>query len=68
MIVRRTIKNSVQEYEYKGKEKKYDTNLQIRISTEEKEKLNEIAIKLGYNSTSKMLREMINNVLVENSK
>ena len=47
MIVKRTIKNTIQEYEYKGKEKKYDSYIQVKIEKEKKEKLEKKAIEKG---------------------
>ena len=63
MLVKRTIKNNVQEYEYKGKEKKYDAYIQIKIEKEKKEMLIEKAKEKGYNDYSKLLREIIYGIL-----
>lgn len=63
MLVRRTIKNVEQEYEYKGKEKKYDAYVQVKIEKAKKEKLLELANKKGYKDYAKLLREVIDKLL-----
>ena len=59
MIVKRTIKNTIQEYEYKGKEKKYDSYIQVKIEKEKKEKLEKKAIEKGFKGYSELLRKLI---------
>lgn len=65
MIVKRTIRNVEQEYEYKGKEKRYDGYLQIRIEQDKKDKLVEKAKELGYSSYSKLLKKLIDDCVGE---
>lgn len=59
MIVKRTIRNTVQEYEYKGKEKKYNSYIQVKIEKEKKEKLEQKALEKGYKGYSELLRVLI---------
>ena len=63
MLVKRTIRNTEQCYEYKGKERKYDAYIQIKIEKDKKEKLIEKAKEQGYNEYSKLLREVIDDLL-----
>ena len=63
MLVRRTIRNVEQEYEYKGKEKKCDSYIQIRIEQDKKDKLVQKAKELGYSSYSKLIKEMIDKLV-----
>ena len=59
MIVKRTIKNTVQEYEYKGKGKKYDSYIQVKIEKEKKDKLERKAMEKGFSGYSELLRKLI---------
>lgn len=67
MIVKRVIKQNVQEYEYKGKEVKFDDYIQLRIETWKKQKLKEIAQAKGYKNYSALVKEAIDGI-IENNK
>lgn len=63
MIVKRTIREQIQEYEYKGKEKKFDAYIQLKIEKDKKDKLIELSKEKGYSEYSKFLRDIIDEIL-----
>lgn len=63
MIVKRTIKEQQQEYEYKGKHINYDTHMHIRSSKEVIGKLKSLSLYLGYKDYAKLVRDIINEYL-----
>lgn len=63
MIVKRTIKNNVQEYEYRGKQKKYDAYVQFKMEQDKKEKLVQRSEQLGFGHYSKLIRHLIDKEL-----
>ena len=67
-IVTKEIKGKTVSYEYRGKVKKYDSYIQLRIEEEKKQKLIELAKESGFNSYSSMLKSIIDSFLVEHNK
>lgn len=63
MIVKRTIKEQQQEYEYKGKTIHYDTNMHIRMNSETIAKLKSLSLYLGYKDYAKLVRDIIDNFM-----
>lgn len=63
MIVKRTIKEQQQEYEYKGKIINYDKNMHIRMNSKTIDKLKSLASYLGYNNYTKMIRDIIDDFI-----
>lgn len=63
MIVKRTIKEQQQEYEYKGKSINYDTNLHVRMNSKTIDELKSLASYLGYKDYAKLVRDIINSYL-----
>ena len=68
MIVKRIIKEQEQEYEYKGKPVNYDAYLHIRISKETLEELKYLALNLGYDNYTKMIRKVLNYFISKNKE
>lgn len=62
-IITKEIKGKTISYEYKGKEKKYDSYIQLRIEEEKKQKLIELSKELEYNSYSAMIKDIIDDYL-----
>lgn len=67
-IVTKEIKGKTVSYEYRGKVKKYDSYIQLRIEEEKKQKLIDLAKELGFNSYSSMLKNIIDSFLEEHNK
>lgn len=63
MIVKRTIKEQQQEYEYKGKIINYDKNMHIRMNSETIAKLKSLSLYLGYKDYAKLVRDIIDNFI-----
>lgn len=68
MIVKRTIKEQQQEYEYKGKPVNYDAYLHIRISKDTLEELRFLALNLGYENYTKMVRKLLEDFISKNKE
>lgn len=62
-IITKEIKGKTISYEYKGKEKKYDSYIQLRIEEEKKQKLIELSKELEYSSYSAMIKDIIDDYL-----
>ena len=67
-IVTKEIKGKTVSYEYRGKAKKYDSYIQLRIEKEKKQKLIELAKESGFNSYSSMLKSIIDCFLIDPNK
>ena len=67
-IVTKEIKGKTVSYEYRGKVKKYNSYIQLRIEEEKKQKLIDLAKELGFNSYSSMLKSIIDSFLEEHNK
>ena len=63
MLVKRTIRNTEQTYEYKGKEKKYDGYIQLRVEKETIGKLKSLSKHLEYTDYAKLTRDIIDKYL-----
>lgn len=68
MLIKRIKQNSVQEYEYKGKEIRFDDYIQVRIEKQKKEKLKEIAQAKGYSTYSKLVKVLIDDLISDYDK
>ena len=67
-IVTKEIKGKTISYEYRGKLKKYNSYIQLRIEEDKKQKLIELAKELGYGSYSAMIKNVIDTFLETHNK